>query len=183
MTDTTMILAGPLAAPKLADRLGVSGVSGTLPGRLSGGADAGLGGDWPAWQEDAGEIATLHVAPTPALRRYLEVMGLVPVSAGGQTVWGLGAGGGTADWTPDRADLMAETARAILARDEMPAAGIGASRSYRRDRGGPAAGRGRARSGRASPCASARPGRDHRAARGLWTLFRGRRDLAAAPAL
>ncbi len=115
MTEHSMILAGPLAAPLLLDALGLRGEPATLPGSLSGGAGAGIGGAWPALHPGAGRIAAVRVTPAPELDSYLQIMGLAPVEIDGQPVWGLGAGGGD-DWTADRAPLMARAAQALLAR-------------------------------------------------------------------
>ena len=115
MTEHSMILAGPLATPALLDALGLRGEALTLPGALSGGADAGLGGDWPGHLPGAGRIAAVRVDPVPELHSYLEVMQLSPIQIDGQPVWGFGAGGGD-DWTAESAGLMARVARSVLAR-------------------------------------------------------------------
>ncbi|NHF72055.1 NUDIX domain-containing protein [Paracoccus xiamenensis] len=115
MTDRSMILAGPLATPALLEALGLRGEAMTLPGSLSGGADAGLGGDWPAYLPGAGRIAAVRVAPVPELDSYIEVMQLSPVEIDGMAAWGFGAGEG-AEWTAASAGLMARVARSLLAR-------------------------------------------------------------------
>ena len=115
MTEHSIILAGPLATPALLDALGLRGEALTLPGALSGGADAGLGGDWPGHLPGAGRIAAVRVDPVPELHSYLEVMQLSPIQIDGQPVWGFGAGGGD-DWTAESAGLMARVARSVLAR-------------------------------------------------------------------
>ncbi|MFV0292427.1 MAG: NUDIX domain-containing protein [Paracoccus sp. (in: a-proteobacteria)] len=115
MTIHEIILAGPLAMPELLDVFGLHGKQETLSGQLSGGADAGLGGDWPAWQAGAGRIAAMRVTDTPSLRRYLQIMALKPKSVYEHDVWGLGEGNG-ADWSADRVVLMAYVAQAVLAR-------------------------------------------------------------------
>ncbi|MBA4491363.1 NUDIX domain-containing protein [Paracoccus sp. S1E-3] len=115
MTDRSIILAGPLATPALLDVLGLRGMALTLSGNLSGGADAGLGGDWPAYLSGEGRIAAVRVAQVPELDSYLAVMRLQPIEIDGQSVWGFGAGGGE-DWTADSAGLMARVASSLLAR-------------------------------------------------------------------
>ncbi|MFV0409569.1 MAG: NUDIX domain-containing protein [Paracoccus sp. (in: a-proteobacteria)] len=124
MSYRDMLLAGPLAAPELLEALGLHGEPVTLPGFLSGGGEAGLGGDWPAWHDGPGRIAATRVARHPGLLRYLEIMGLSPMDIGGREVWGFGAGGG-AEWSADHAGLMAAVAETVLARPlDIPAAQI-----------------------------------------------------------
>ena len=120
MTDTggELLLAGPLAAPEFLDLLGLDGRPETLSGRLTGGADAGIGGAWPAWQAGRGEIAAMRVPASEELCRYLMIAGLAPVMADGQAVWGLGAGGG-ADWRADQGPLLARAAAMLLSRDTL----------------------------------------------------------------
>lgn len=113
--DITLI--GPLATPELTAALDLRGTAVTLSGRLSGGADAGLGGDWPAWHPGPGRIAGLRLRATPDLMRYLRIMELAPVELPEGRVRGLGKGGG-ADWDAGRAPLMAAVARTILARPD-----------------------------------------------------------------
>ena len=118
MQDTAneLLLVGPLAAPELLAVLGASGKPVTLPGKLAGGAEAGIGGDWPVWQDSAGEIAAVRASVTNDLRRYLQITGLKPEQIGGQSVWGVGRGGG-ADWQPDQAPLMAKAAALLLSHE------------------------------------------------------------------
>ncbi|WP_143025718.1 NUDIX domain-containing protein [Paracoccus isoporae] len=119
-----MILVGPLAAPEMLAVFALSGDPVRLPGELKGGADAGIGGDWPRWRPGQGEVAGVAVRPDPALMRYLAIMGLSPRRHDGLAVWGHGDGGG-ADWSGDRAALMAEVARDLLALPpDEPAADI-----------------------------------------------------------
>lgn len=110
-----LLLVGPLAAPEFLDLLGLEGRPETLAGRLIGGEDAGIGGDWPAWQAGEGKIAAMRVPTNEALRRYLDIAGLAPVMADGQAVWGLGAGGG-ADWRAAQGLLLARAAALLLSR-------------------------------------------------------------------
>lgn len=113
---TEMLLAGPLVAPEMLAVLGISGQPEMLPGQLSGGAGAGIGGAWPAWQDGPGQIAAVRVMPTDDLRRYAKIAGLTPERIGTQQVLGLGAGGG-ADWDRGRAPLMAKAAAMLLSRE------------------------------------------------------------------
>lgn len=114
MTDH-LILAGPLATPDLLDTLGLRGEAMTVSGSQQGGAGAGIGGDWPAHLPGLGRLAAVRVAPAPELDSYLQVMQMAPTEIDGQPVWGFGAGSG-ADWTAERAPLMARVARVVLAR-------------------------------------------------------------------
>ncbi|MFD1795788.1 NUDIX domain-containing protein [Paracoccus aurantiacus] len=115
MSESRMILAGPLATDELCDVLGVAGQTLALPGRVCGGAQAGIGGDWPRYETAAGEVPAIEVAPTAALMRYLDVMGLHPQHIAGREVWGFGGGGGD-DWSTAAAPLMALVAKLILER-------------------------------------------------------------------
>ncbi len=110
-----MVLVGPLASPGMLGILGVSGQPVMLPGRLVGGEDAGIGGDWPAWQAGPGEVEGMRVSANADLLRYIEIAGLKPQAVGGQVVWGLGKGSG-ADWNVARGPLMAMTAEMLLSR-------------------------------------------------------------------
>lgn len=110
-------LTGPLAEPEMLAALGLAGQGGSLAGRLTGGARAGIDPDaWPALMGNAGQVAAVQVAPNPALWRYAGVMGLSPVARPEGRVLGIvpgadGAAWSRADWLPD---LAAEIARLVL---------------------------------------------------------------------
>lgn len=114
-TSRQLVLVGPLASAQLMAVLGLSGQPTTLPGMLQGGADAGLGGDWPALRDGQGEVMAMRVQENDDLRRYLKINGLSPVNIEGQPVCGLGKGGGD-DWQDSAAPLMARAAEMLLSR-------------------------------------------------------------------
>lgn len=113
-----LLLVGPLAAPEMLAVLRITGKAGALPGRLSGGAGAGIGGDWPEWRDGPGRVAVVRVPDGGDLRRYLHIAGLKPARIGAQVVWGLGQGGG-ADWDAAFAPLMAQTTAMALSRGTL----------------------------------------------------------------
>ncbi|MFC3167654.1 NUDIX domain-containing protein [Paracoccus fontiphilus] len=105
----SVLLAGILADARLLEVLGLTGVPQSLPGRLAGGARAGIDRNgWPRLVPGQGTVAAMRVLPNPALDRYARVMGLVPQD----DVLGLGAG--AAEGEP-QADLAAAIARHVLA--------------------------------------------------------------------
>ncbi|WBU61212.1 NUDIX domain-containing protein [Paracoccus albus] len=114
-TGREILLVGPLASAEMMAALGVTGHPTTLPGTLHGGADAGLGGDWPALRDGPGEVVAMRVQENDDLRRYLHITGLSPVDVDGQPVFGLGKGGGD-DWQDNAAPLMARAADMLLSR-------------------------------------------------------------------
>lgn len=93
------MLVGVLAQPGLREALGLEGAPATVPGRLAGGAGAGLPeGGWPWLLPGPGAIAAWRLeTPTPALERYAEVFGLAPVATPAGTVLGITAEGGEAE--------------------------------------------------------------------------------------
>lgn len=126
----TVWLAGVLAAPEVAAALGVEGEAGLAPGRLVGGARAGIArGGWPRLVPGPGSVPALRVrADAPSLARYAAVLGLTLVPTPEGPALGLAA---DADPTPPGADaadgagapdpaLVAAIARAVLASD-LPA--------------------------------------------------------------
>lgn len=115
MQDTAndVMLVGPLATPDMLEALGTDGQPEMLAGGLRGGADAGIGGDWPAWRDEPGQIAAVRAPASENLRRYLKIAGLQPAEIGGQVVWGLGTGQGD-DWAAGTAPLMARVATMLL---------------------------------------------------------------------
>lgn len=100
--------------------LGLTGEAAALPGRLAGGARAGIDRDgWPRLAAGQGTIAARRVRPNAALDRYARVMGLMPQRHGSDLILGLGPGGAEGAPLPD---LAAEIARQILAAPaEIPA--------------------------------------------------------------
>lgn len=71
----------------------------SLPGRLTGGALAGIAWDgWPEWQAGAGRIEAFETRMTPELARYAAAFGLQPVEVQGRRVLGLGHGGDSGIW-------------------------------------------------------------------------------------
>lgn len=115
-----VILTGILARPELCAVLGVSGQAETLEGRLVGGARAGLARDgWPGFLPGTGTTRGLAVRVTPRLRRYADVLGLVPVDVGGRAVLGIGgiarAGMAATPHDPGLLALAADVARHVLA--------------------------------------------------------------------
>ncbi len=143
-----IILTGPLAAPQMLAALGLEGRPVPMTGRLEGGKAAGIALDaWPVLIAADQPLAAVAVARTPALSRYCEIMGLVPVIYGGREVLGVvlahaqdahapkshaqdaGAGDGAAARPPQNgdwpADYAAALARALVAIDPArPAASI-----------------------------------------------------------
>lgn len=112
----SVVLLGPMAHPVLAAVLRVEGQPVTLPGRLTGGARAGIDRDaWPALTPGERSVTGLRVTPGPELSRYAAVMGLEPKAVQGETVLGIGGPpGATWDATAWDAALAAEIARQIL---------------------------------------------------------------------
>ncbi len=104
-----VLLAGVLADPLMLKALGLSGTPEHLPGRLAGGARAGIDRDgWPVLAPGQGTVPAMGVTPNAALIRYARVMGLVPQDG----ILGLGQGGVEGAPQPD---LAAAIARHILA--------------------------------------------------------------------
>ncbi|AUH35006.1 NUDIX domain-containing protein [Paracoccus tegillarcae] len=128
-----LVLVGPMAHPMVRNVLGLTvGREMTLDGRLTGGMRAGIARHgWPVWQQGPGQIAAVAVAPTPALMRYAEVMGLAPVPLQGMRVLGaLAQGPGGIPWDDHQwpAHLAAEIAQEVLAQPAQIAAAVIASR-------------------------------------------------------
>ena len=117
----SVVLLGPRAHPSLAAGLRVEGQPVTLPGRLTGGARAGIDRDaWPALMPGEGSVSGLRVTPGPELSRYAAVMGLKPQAVLAETVLGIGGPPGASwDATAWDAALACEIARQIL---DAPAA-------------------------------------------------------------
>lgn len=104
-----VLLAGVLAQPRMLAAFGLTGTPDSLPGRLAGGARAGIDRDgWPRRVAGQGSIDAMRVMPNAALLRYAAVMGLA-VQDG---ILGLGNGDAEGDPQPD---LAAAIARHILA--------------------------------------------------------------------
>lgn len=111
----SLVLVGLLARPKMLEALELAGPATMLPGRLSGGARAGIvPRDWPCLLPGEGAVPGVSVEPTPALLRYAEVMCAEVQEVQGRRVLGLGAGN-EAEPVPDHAALAAEIARQVLA--------------------------------------------------------------------
>ncbi|WBU65558.1 NUDIX domain-containing protein [Paracoccus aerodenitrificans] len=117
MNNQEIMLAGPLATPEMLDALMLDGIAETVPGAMSGGAEAGIGGEWPRYLGGSGAIRAIRAKRTAAATRYLRIMGLSPVNVDGAEIWGFGQGGG-ADWADGNAALMAQVAREVLSRPE-----------------------------------------------------------------
>lgn len=122
-----LLLVGLLAEPAMMAALGLKplGAGVVLPGRLVGGARAGVAADgWPGWDRDTGlGVAALPVAATAALRRYAAIMRLLPVETGQGRALGfgpvpqLGGDGDLAESRPDAA-LAAALAEELVTSDQ-----------------------------------------------------------------
>lgn len=103
-----IVIAGPLAHPEMMAALNLRGAPCNLPGRLIGGARAGLALDgWPQRLPGAGDIPAMTVEWTAELCRYAEILDLSPQDG----VLGLGTQGGAGDdaaWNPQLAAAMAK---------------------------------------------------------------------------
>lgn len=109
----SFLLVGILADARMLAVLGLSGTLESLPGRLVGGARAGIDRDrWPAWAAGRGTLAAMRVVPNAALERYARVMGLEAWDHPGGPIMGLGQD--EAQGEPQPA-LAAEIARLVLA--------------------------------------------------------------------
>lgn len=114
MTDA-LLLVGVLADPRMLSVLGVSGTPVAVPGRLTGGARAGLDRDgWPRLAAGPGTVAAMRVMSNAALLRYGAVMGLEPRDHPQGPILGLGRG--SQDGEP-QADLAAAIAAHVLRSD------------------------------------------------------------------
>ena len=113
----TVLLVGVLAHPDMLQVLGLDGRSEVLPGRLAGGARAGIDKDgWPRLEGGGGTVPAVRVTPNPALERYSAVMDLKPRHG----ILGLGDGKTEGEAQPA---LAAGIARHILtAPPDQPAA-------------------------------------------------------------
>ena len=108
MTDP-VLLAGILALPEMLAVFELSGTPDRLPGRLAGGARAGIDREgWPTLVAGQGSVAAMRVVPNAALVRYAAVMGLAARDGI------LGLGDGRAEGEPHVA-LAAAVARHVLA--------------------------------------------------------------------
>lgn len=122
-------LVGALAQPELMAALQLTGRSVAVPGRLSGGARAGIDPDaWPGLERAQASrgtgVAGLEVRATPALEAYAGVMDVPVLDWDGRQVMGAQAGARDGAWHPDpvRDRLAAEIARQII---EAPGQAVG----------------------------------------------------------
>ncbi|RMC37837.1 NUDIX domain-containing protein [Paracoccus alkanivorans] len=110
-----ILLVGPLAHPALCGVLGVTGLRTTVPGRLLGGARAGIEADgWPQLAKAPAPLDALQVTMTPRLERYAAVMRLPMTAHEGATLLGVRPYSGEdaaewlgSAWLPDLAAVIA----------------------------------------------------------------------------
>lgn len=109
-------LIGPLAHPAMAAALNFIGDPVTMTGHLQGGQQAGIDPqDWPMFLPGPGQIAALAGDWTPQLRRYAQIMGLMPAVIAGRDSLGAvltppepaSPAFAAADWPADYAAAMA----------------------------------------------------------------------------
>ncbi|PZO65556.1 MAG: NUDIX hydrolase [Paracoccus denitrificans] len=112
-----VVLVGPLADRKMLRVLGLTGHPTQIAGRLTGGARAGTGGDWPVLKPGAGTITGVEVQPTARLDRYARIMGLRTEDVDGRSIMGIGEDSTVSDHGVN-ADLIAAVAAHVLESDQ-----------------------------------------------------------------
>lgn len=123
-----ILVAGPLADPKMLDILKLAGEPVQLSGRLVGGEKAGVLLDgWPQLVPGAGEVQAVRAEWTPELRRYAAVFDLQPVATDQGEVLGITRESRDEASGPWLAPLAAAIARYLI--DLPPSSQLGVIRA------------------------------------------------------